>query len=72
MKKPDLPPPGSDLPEKIGQPAHRALAGAGIQTLAQLSNFSEAEIKNLHGVGPNAIGKLRQALAEKGLAFRDQ
>lgn len=72
MKKPDLPPPGSDLPEKLSQPAHRALAGAGIQTLEQLSKFSEAKIKNLHGIGPNALVKLHQALAEKGLTFADK
>jgi uncharacterized protein DUF4287 len=62
----------SDLPEKLGAPAERALAGAGIKNLKQLTKFSEAEIKQLHGVGPNAIGKLRQALAENGLSFKDK
>ena len=52
----------SDLP-KLGSPAERALAGAGIQRLEQLTRFSENEIKQLHGVGPNALAKLRQALA---------
>jgi len=59
----------SDLPAKLGAPAERALGGAGIKTLKQLTKFSEAEIKQLHGVGPYAVGKLRQALAEKGLSF---
>lgn len=59
----------SELPPKLGAPAERALAGAGIKTLKQLTKFSEAEIKQLHGVGPNAIGKLRLALEEKGLSF---
>ena len=59
----------SDLPVKLGAPAERALAGAGIKNLKQLTKFTEAEIKQLHGVGPNALGKLRQALAEKGLSF---
>jgi hypothetical protein len=58
-----------DLPEKLGAPAERALAGAGIKNLKQLIKFSEAEIKQLHGVGPNAIGKLRRALDENGLSF---
>ena len=58
----------SDLP-KIGAPAQRALAGAGIATLAQLSNFSLAQIQQLHGMGPKAIGILRQALAANGLTF---
>ena len=59
----------SGLPAKLGAPAERALAGAGIKNLKQLTKFSEAEIKELHGVGPNAIGKLRLALEEKGLSF---
>lgn len=61
--------PSNDLPAKLGAPAERALAGAGIKNLKQLAKFSESEIKQLHGVGPNALGKLRQALAEKGLSF---
>jgi hypothetical protein len=59
----------NDLPAKLGAPAERALAGAGIKNLKQLTKFTEVEIKQLHGVGPNAIGKLSQALAEKGLTF---
>lgn len=61
----------SDLPAKLGAPAERALANAGIKNLRQLTKFSEAEIKQLHGVGPNALAKLRQALVEKGLSFAD-
>ena len=59
----------SDLPAGLSQPALRALAGAGIQYLRQLSQFSEVEIRNLHGIGPNALEKLRRALAEKNLSF---
>ena len=59
----------NDLPAKLGAPAERALTGAGIQKLEDLTRFSEKEIKKLHGVGPNALGKLRTALAEKGLSF---
>jgi hypothetical protein len=62
----------SALPAKLGAPAERALAGAGIKNLKQLTKFSEAEIKQLHGVGPNAIGKLRQALADQGLSFKNK
>ena len=58
-----------DLPTNIGNPARNALANAGIQTLKQLTKFTEAEIKQLHGVGPNALGKLRLALEKKGLSF---
>lgn len=62
--------PESDLPANLSQPAQRALAGVGIQNLEQVSRFSEREISRLHGIGPNAIEKLRRALAEKGLSFK--
>ena len=60
----------SDLP-KISAPAQRALQSAGIATLKQLTNISEAELMQLHGMGPNAVGKLREALKANGLAFRE-
>ena len=68
MSKPDKTP-KSDLPEELSAPAQRALAGAGITSLAQLSQFSEAEIKRLHGMGPHGINLLRSALSEQGLSF---
>jgi hypothetical protein len=58
----------SDLP-KLSQPAHRALVAAGVQNLKQLTKFTESEVKKWHGIGPNALTQLRQALHEKGLAF---
>jgi hypothetical protein len=60
--------PESDLP-KLSAPARRALAGAGIARLEQLARLSEAEVKGLHGIGPNALETLRRALAVKGLSF---
>jgi predicted flap endonuclease-1-like 5' DNA nuclease len=63
--------PESDLP-RIGQPATRALAAVGIHRLEQLTKFSEKEIQKLHGMGPKALGILRQALADRGLSFRNQ
>ena len=62
----------NDLPAKLGAPAERALANAGIKNLKQLTKFTEAEIKQIHGVGPNALGKLRQALADQGLVFKEK
>jgi hypothetical protein len=59
----------TDLP-KIGKPALRALTNAGYMRLEQLSNTSEAELSKLHGMGPKALGILREALAAKGLAFK--
>lgn len=61
----------SDLPVKLSAPARRALDGAGYRRLEQLTSVSEAEIKQLHGIGPNALTQLRQALAAKGLSFVD-
>lgn len=52
-------------------PARRALEGAGIKTLQQLSKRRESEILKLHGIGPSSIPKLRQALDSVGLTFRD-
>ncbi|MCH6269522.1 DNA-directed RNA polymerase subunit alpha C-terminal domain-containing protein [Neobacillus citreus] len=60
----------SDLPEKLAKPARRALEGAGIFRLDQLSKLSEEEILKLHGMGPKALGQIREALAAKGISFR--
>ena len=61
----------SDFPAKLAMPARRALTGAGYTRLEQLTTISEAEIKQLHGMGPKAIGQLRQALDAKGLSFAE-
>jgi len=58
----------SDLP-KLAAPARRALAGAGIQRLEELTRLSEEDLKQLHGIGPNALKQLHQALRAKGLSF---
>lgn len=70
MGKQDMSIPDDSLP-KIGQPAVRALAGIGITTLSQLTSVSKAELLKLHGMGPKALSTLEQALAAKGLAFKD-
>lgn len=56
---------------RTGKPAERALAGAGYTTLEQLNGVSEAELLKLHGMGPKALGILRDALAERGLSFAE-
>lgn len=58
----------SDFP-KLAAPAQRALAAAGVQRLEQLSKFSEAEVSQWHGIGPNALNQLHLALKAKGLLF---
>ena len=59
-----------EWPLKPDNPARRALLEIGITDLKQLTKFSEAELLKLHGVGPKAIRMLREALAGRGLAFR--
>jgi hypothetical protein len=59
----------TDLP-KLAAPAQRALAGAGISQLKQLTNLTEAELLQLHGMGKDAVERLREALKANGLAFR--
>jgi hypothetical protein len=56
--------PGSvgDLPATIGRPATRALAGAGITTLAAVAERSDGDLLALHGVGPRAVRLLREAI----------
>lgn len=60
-------PAASDLPLGIGKPATRALLGAGLVTLDDVSTRSEAELLALHGVGPKAMRVLAEALAERGM-----
>jgi hypothetical protein len=69
MDTQNIHPKEDDLPAGLAKPARRALAGAGIQRLEQLTKFSETEIKQLHGIGPNAVKQLRNALIDRGLSF---
>lgn len=56
---------------KLAAPARRALAGAGYTHLEQFAEATEFEVLRLHGMGPNAMNVLRDALKEHGLSFRD-
>ena len=62
----------NDLPDGMGKPAQRALAGAGYNHLEQLTKATEKEILALHGMGPKAVRLLREALAEKGWSFAEE
>lgn len=55
---------------KIGRPATQALAAAGYTNLKQLTKVTEAELAQLHGMGPKALGILREALKAEGLSFK--
>lgn len=60
------PPTTTRLP-KIGAPATRALLAAGLDTLEAVALVPEHDLAAMHGVGPIAMAKLREALAEHGL-----
>lgn len=66
---PEVAPRPADLPEGLARPTLRALHAAGITQLAQLAARTEAEVGQLHGMGPKALDRLRAALAERGMAF---
>ncbi len=62
------PAPQSDLP-KLAAPAMRALASAGLTSIAKLSKVREVDVVALHGMGPNAMTALKVAMKAKGVSF---
>jgi predicted flap endonuclease-1-like 5' DNA nuclease len=60
----------SDLPS-IGRPARAALEAAGVTRLADLASWTERDVLALHGVGPKAVGLLREPMAAAGIAFAE-
>jgi hypothetical protein len=61
-------PEGVPLP-KVGPAASRALRADGVRTLQDVATRREADLAALSGVGPVAITRLREALADHGLTF---
>lgn len=59
-----------DFLSALSAPARRALENRGITTLAELAKYTQAEILQLHGMGPASIPKLKKALQEKKLDFK--
>lgn len=53
----------------LSAPARRALENAGIDSLEKLAKWSVKDILKLHGIGPSAIPKLKEALHAEGLVF---
>jgi hypothetical protein len=62
-------PSGTSWP-RIGAPATRALRAQGFSSLEDLGGVSEAWLRALHGVGPVAVDRLREALERAGLPMR--
>lgn len=59
----------SDFPSGLAAPARRALAEAGYTQLAELTKMTEAELGQLHGVGPKTVLILQSAMHRHGLSF---
>ena len=55
----------------LSAPARRALENNSITSLEKLSTYSEKEILKFHGMGPASLPKLRDALMESGLSFKN-
>ena len=62
----------SSLPEKLSNPAKRALAAAKVFQLLDLEKFTYKQIYDLHGIGPNAMKILESEMAKTGIKFKDQ
>ncbi|MBA3073424.1 MAG: DNA-binding protein [Anaerolineae bacterium] len=59
----------ASFPAKLGQPALRALAAVGIANLIDFTKIKENDLAKLHGIGANALGKIKAALVEQGFSF---
>ncbi len=57
---------------RTAAPAARALEGAGIRDLRDLAVHTQREVARLHGMGPNTLRILGDALTAAGLAWRDE
>lgn len=57
------------FPQNLTKPAQRALLSQGISILNDLSRFTKAEIKALHGIGPDALEKITNEMFEEQISF---
>lgn len=62
--------PAESFLDRIAAPARRALENAGIVTLKDLSQWTEQQISDLHGMGPSTLPKLKKELRTQGLGFK--
>lgn len=54
----------------LAAPAQRALAGAKLLRVSDLTKRTESSVSQLHGMGPNAMKLLRAAMKSKKVAFK--
>ena len=57
------------FPNGMSGPSLRALANAGIRSMADVARWREADLAQLHGMGPKALGLLKAALEANGQGF---
>lgn len=55
----------------LSSPARNALKHENISSVEKLSEYTEKEILNIHGIGPASIPTLKKALQEKDLQFKE-
>ena len=55
---------------QLAQPAQRALGNANIKTLQQLSEITEVELMQLHGIGKTALQTLKAIMTDNNLLFK--
>jgi large subunit ribosomal protein L21 len=67
---PEQAPDEARLPESLGKPATEALEAEGLTDLRKVAGKTEAELLDLHGVGPKAVEALVEALADAGLSLK--
>ncbi len=60
---------GEEFPN-IGAPAFRAIDSIGINTLSDLTKYTEKDLLSLHGFGPKALRLLQATLHKEGLSFK--
>jgi len=59
----------TEFPRSIGKVAARALAAHGFTRFDQLTRVRPETLLEIHGVGPKAVGILREELATRDLSF---
>src|SRR5690606_16371895 len=59
-----------DLPKAIGNPATRALVGAGLTTLDQVAERTAGELIVWHGIGRGAMPMLAEVVVAPGRQFK--
>jgi len=60
----------SAFPPGMSGPALRALSGAGVRSMADVAQWTKADLAKLHGMGPKALALLERALEASGGSFR--